>query len=151
MDKYINYIKKLSWKNSKEMQENAIMFLSSVNDWDYMGCIINTSKDIWGNLLIVIKNRNECDKILLLEDLLFLFKDLNWPGAWEAFEIIKNMKKELVKKDLEKALLQAYNEDDGMWITGLKLIIDYFHFDEQSFSSFNLNEVLKKVEWDWEA
>lgn len=151
MDKYINYIKKLSWKNSKEMQENAIMFLSSANDWDYMGCIINTSKDIWGNLLIVIKNRNECDKILLLEDLLFLFKDLNWPGAWEAFEIIKNMKKELVKKDLEKALLQAYNEDDGMWITGLKLIIDYFHFDEQSFSSFNLNEVLKKVEWDWEA
>lgn len=144
MNKYIHYIKNLSWKNNEKTQEEAITFLSNVDDWDCKGCIIDTPKDIWSNLLIVIKNRSDQDKVLLLEDLLFLFQDLNWPGALDSLEIIKSMKKERVKKDLEKALLQAYNENDGMWIANLKLIIEHFQFDEQSFSSFSLNEVLKK-------
>lgn len=71
--------------------------------------------------------------------------DMNWPGTWDAFEIIKTMKKESIKNDLEKSLLQAYRENHGMWISGLKLIIDYFHFDVQSFSTFNLDEILKSL------
>lgn len=93
MEKYLDVLRMLSWKESPEIQNNAIEYLSGVEDWDFRNCIINTPKDVWENILKVIKNNKSIDMHLILQDLLFLLKDLTWPGALDAFDIIKKWEK----------------------------------------------------------
>ncbi len=123
MEKYLDVLRMLSWKESPEIQNNAIEYLSGVEDWDFRNCIINTPKDVWENILKVIKNNKSIDMHLILQDLLFLLKDLTWPGALDAFDIIKKMGKEEIYLDLTKALAKANREKDEMWIDNLKLLL----------------------------
>lgn len=123
MEKYLDVLRMLSWKESPETQNSAIEYLSGVEDWDFRNCIINTPKDVWENILKVIKNNKSIDMHLILQDLLFLLKDLTWPGALDAFDIIKKMGKEEIYLDLTKALAKANSEKDEMWIDNLKLLL----------------------------
>lgn len=127
MEKYLDVLRMLSWKESLETQNNAIEYLSGVEDWDFRNCIINTPKDVWENILKVIKKNKSIDMHLILQDLLFLFKDLTWPGALDAFDIIKKMGKEEIYLDLTKALAKANSEKDEMWIDNLKLLLTHFN------------------------
>ena len=128
MKKYLNCLNLLSWNESLEVQNKAIEYLSEVRDWDFKGCITKTQKDVWGNMVKVIMKNKNIDKRTILQDLIFLLKDLTWPGALEALNIIKEMKKEEVISDLKKALVEATNEKDEMWIDNLKLLLTHFNF-----------------------
>lgn len=147
MCKYTKYIELLSWNTPKILQEEAINFLINVEDWEISGCIKNTQKDVWDNILLIISKRSLSDRINCIPDLLFLLKDLNWPGALKALEILKSMKAADVIKNLEQALKQAYDEKDGIWISNLKELVKYYNFSSKTFTNISLNEILSLAEW----
>lgn len=126
MNNYLKEIEHLSWINSSDIQEEAINFLSRASDWDARNCIISTSKDVWENLIKAINKNEFIDKKKLLPDLLFLLKDLTWPGALEALEILKGLGKEIVYNDLKKMIIQANYVNDEMWIMNLNILSEYF-------------------------
>lgn len=120
MEKYTEYISKLSWNKPKAEQKEAALFLSQVEDWDYKNCITSSNKDVWEELVQVISKRKKEEIKEMLPDLLFLLKDLNWPGALKAFEIVGSLKYEEIKADFWIILEKAYTEKDDMWIENLK-------------------------------
>lgn len=147
MCKYTKYIELLSWNTPKALQEEAINFLINAEDCDMRGCIKNTQKDVWNNIVLIISKRSVSDRINCLPDLLFLLKDLNWPGALKALEILKSMKATDVINNLEQSLKQAYDEKDGIWISNLKELVNHYNFSSNTFSSISLNEILGLAEW----
>lgn len=72
---------------------------------------------------------------------------MNWPGALRAREIVRGMSKDDVLRPLQEALLQAYASNDGIWISNLKSLVDYFGYGGESFQDMNLAAILEKAEW----
>lgn len=147
MNCYKEYISKLSWHKPEEYQTEAIDFLSKAPDWDFSNCIRKSSKDIWENLVKVIKNRSYNDKVKLSEELLFLLLDLNWPGALQGLEILKTLHREDIRVPLENALKSAYQKNDGNWIAYLYELIVYFKFVDSDFKEINLCKVISIKDW----
>ena len=104
----MNNFNNLSWNKSRAEQEKTMEFLIANDNWDIQHCIQNASKDIWENLVYVLSKKKNMIKEQALQGLLFLFKDLSWPGASMAFDIIKQIPKDKVLIDLEIALSDAF-------------------------------------------
>ena len=64
-----------------------------------------------------------------------------------AFDIIKQIPKDKVLIDLEIALSDAFEENDGIWVANLKQVISYFRFTKKDFKKINLSKVLQISEW----
>lgn len=127
MNKYSEIVEKLNWKNALEVQEKAIEELSCKKDWDYSNAIINSDKGCWENLFKVFEIK-KVDDNLLINDYLFLLKDLNWPGALKAFEKLKSMKKGFIRPHIASSLNKAEIENDEDWKGSLLLLNNYFGF-----------------------
>ena len=97
--------------------------------------------------MYVLSKKKNMIKEQALQGLLFLFKDLSWPGASMAFDIIKQIPKDKVLIDLEIALSDAFEENDGIWVANLKQVISYFRFTKKDFKKINLSKVLQISEW----
>ena len=65
----------------------------------------------------------------------------------KAFDIIKQIPKDKVLIDLEIALSDAFEENDGIWVANLKQVISYFRFTKKDFKKINLSKVLQISEW----
>lgn len=147
MEKYIEYVGRLSWNRPKSEQAEAVLFLSSAKDWDYTDCIVNSQKDIWEKLVHVISHRTKDEIKSLLSNLLYLLKDLNWPGAIEAMNLIKGFSKDEILKEIEQSLLTAYSENDGIWIANMKAVIEYYKLKPDMFNCIDLQKILLISEW----
>ena len=143
----MNNLNNLSWNRPRTEQEKTMDFLIANDNWDIQHCIQNASKDIWENLVYVLSKKENMIKEQALQGLLFLFKDLSWPGASMAFDIIKQIPKDKVLIDLEIALSDAFEENDGIWAANLKQVISYFKFTKNDFKKINLSKVLQISEW----
>lgn len=147
MNKYIDYINKLNWKNPSIVQKDAIEFLLNAEDWDCTGCIINSPKETWENLIDIVEKLEDNYKIMMIDDFLDLLKDLNWPGSKKAFNFLVEMPKSKILNNLEICLKKAYSEQDTIWIANLKSLIEESRFESQDFNNINLQEILKIAEW----
>ena len=125
MKRYIELVEKLNWNNSLEIQQNAIKELSQKKDWDYRGVIINSDKGCWENLFKVFEIV-KADDSLLLNDYIFLLKDLNWPGAIIALTKLKSLQKGVINDVLFSFIEKATNEKDEDWKENLFLVANYF-------------------------
>ena len=101
MNKYPELLEKLNWNNSIEVQSRTVQELIKKNDWDYTGCIINSSKGCWENLFKIF-NMIEVNDRLLIDDYLFLLKDLNWTGSLIAFNKLKVMGNDELEKKIDR-------------------------------------------------
>lgn len=147
MNNYSDYFKLLNWHKTVEEQKIAIDYLTQCNDWNFKGCIINTSKDFWENVIKIISNKNRDNQVQMIYEMMYLLKDLNWPGALEALKILKTFNKYEITNDLEKSLSEAYRIKDTVWIANLKLLIEYYKFNDTDFKCINLTEILDIAEW----
>ena len=143
----MNNLNNLSWNRPRTEQEKTMECLIANDKWDMQHCIQNASKDSWENLVDVLSKKENMIKEQALQGLLFLFKDLSWPGAGMAFDIIKQIPKNKVLIDLEIALSDAFEENDGIWAANLKQVISYFKFTKNDFKKINLSKVLQISEW----
>lgn len=147
MDKYTEYINKLNWKNPSNVQKNAIDFLINAEDWDCTGCIMNSPKETWENLINIVDKLGDSYKIKMIDDFLYLLKDLNWPGAKNAFNFLVKMQKQQILNNLELCLKKAYSEQDTIWIANIKSLTEECGLKSQDFNNINLQEIFKIAEW----
>ncbi|NOU88671.1 DUF5071 domain-containing protein [Paenibacillus sp. LMG 31460] len=134
----------LSWNRPVEEQTYAVKRLISLKD-KISDCLITyTSKDQWDNCMKIIIELDYQDQVRMIPQMLFLLRDMNWPGAKEACNLMKNMKVEDLTPYIVLALEQADNECDTIWITWIKTFIEKLNLvkliEEKS-------EILKQAEW----
>ncbi|MDO5019676.1 MAG: hypothetical protein Q4E29_04325 [Lachnospiraceae bacterium] len=51
-----------------------------------------------------------------------LLQDSNWPTFSKTLELFEKMDKKVIEPYLNKYMAQAYDEDDEMWISNMKLL-----------------------------
>lgn len=124
------YLNDLSWSKPAEVQADAIKYLSNnISDEFIPNLIKETGKDSWDNAIEIIKNIGITRTVITVPWLIFLYKDLTWPGALESINILKQYNNEQLIPYFDSALEQADLEGDTMWISGIQFVITQLNID----------------------
>jgi hypothetical protein len=98
-------------------------------------CLITqTGKDQWDNCLKIINELDYHDQVRMAPQMLFLLRNLNWPGAREACDIMTKMNIEDLTPFIKQALELADIECDTVWITWIKIFLE----------KLNLNNIVEE-------
>jgi len=139
-----NLLSSLSWNRPAEEQSKAVEELIKIKD-KILNCLITyTSKDQWDNCMKIINKLKYRDQVKMIPQLLFLLKDMNWPGAREAFNLMRNMKVEDLIPYINQAVEQADTECDTIWITWMKIFLEELNLN---FIIEENPEIFKQAEW----
>lgn len=131
-----NLIKLLDWKHPKKDQLYAIEKLSKIEKEFYFMLFNWNAKSTWENAVTVIGNLGFPNNKPLFRHLIWLMKDVNWPGAQEAIKILSNISdRQYLLEKLEEYIELAFMENDTMWLGGLKCVVNAAGFWENDFSS----------------
>ena len=89
-------VSKLSWEYPKEEQQKAINQLSVVDE-QYFGLLFNKKlKETWENIVIVIEKIGCPKNKYFIPELLWLLRDVNWPGSMHAIDILLKQNKDVL-------------------------------------------------------
>lgn len=134
----------LSWYLPEEEQEIAIEELVKYKHYYLNSLITKTGKHQWFNAIRLIRKLNYSDQLELIPQMLFLLKDLNWPGANEAVELMIQMNKNELKPHIIIALEEADSDNDTIWIAWIKDFIERINLTDLEAKHI---EILNKAEW----
>lgn len=140
----------LDWNRSRQMQKNAIAEAVSVileNKVSLAQLFAKTSKSSWENYCEVVEKVGCPANYVAIPSLLFLLQDINWPGANKAIEILSSIDRGVILSVLEKTIQRAYNDDDAMWLAGLKLLVNRMGLNSSSFEDINTYSMLQKADF----
>ena len=143
----MNKLEDLSWDKDKKTQEEAISFFSNDDSFNFNQLIKESPKKIMSNLVKVITNKKIGEQYQSIKGLLYLLKDLSWPGSEKAMSLLKSYPKEALLPDLENTLKEASQENDDNWLGNLKTLIKYHLLTKNDFKSLDLVQVLEKAAW----
>ncbi|OPH51156.1 hypothetical protein BC351_35475 [Paenibacillus ferrarius] len=137
------YLGLLKWSMPENAQEEAVNYFSNKIEDKYISRLIqDTDKDTWGNSMKIIRSLGKDRAIIAIQWLLYLLKDLNWPGASESIEVIKQFDTNELIPFIDTVLDQADLEEDSMWIYGIKELIGRLGIEQSVLSN---KVVLKKA------
>ncbi|MEE3410220.1 MAG: hypothetical protein VZQ47_04795 [Treponema sp.] len=143
----MNKLEDLSWDKDKKTQEEAISFFSNDGSFNFNQLIKKSPKKIMSNLVEVITNKKIGEQYQSIKGLLYLLKDLSWPGSEKAMSLLKSYPKEALLPDLENTLKEASQENDDNWLGNLKMLIKYHLLTKNDFKSLDFMQVLEKAAW----
>ena len=125
---------KLSWKCSSDDQYKAISELSVMEE-KYFCLLFNKNlKDTWGNAVLVIDKIGVPKNKFFIPELFWLLQDINWPGSLHAIDILMKQNKDIIIPQLEQAIKDAYQQEDYMWLGGLKILVEKGNYNKFDFS-----------------
>ena len=137
----------LSWKQDKRLQDEAIKYFSSYENFDFNNFIKDAPKEQMANLVEIIANKKFEEQYKSIDGLLYLLQDLSWPGSEKAMTLLKTFPKKILLPYLENALKEANKENDDNWLGNLKMLINYHSFTKDDFKNVDLEQVLEKAAW----
>ena len=137
----------LSWKQDKRLQDEAIKYFSSDENFDFNNFIKDAPKEQMANLVEIIANIKFEKQYKSIDGLLYLLQDLSWPGSEKAMTLLKTFPKKILLLYLENALKEANKENDDNWLGNLKMLINYHSFTKDDFKNVDLEQVLEKASW----
>ena len=137
----------LSWKQDKRLQDEAIKYFSSDENFDFNNFIKDAPKEQMANLVEIIANKKFEEQYKSIDGLLYLLQDLSWPGSEKAMTLLKTFPKKILLPYLENALKEANKENDDNWLGNLKMLINYHSFTKGDFKNIDLIQVLEKAAW----
>ena len=136
-------VSKLSWEYPKEEQQKAINQLSVVDE-RYFGLLFNKNlKETWENVVVVIEKIGCPKNEFFIPKLLWLLQDVNWPGSMHAIDILLKQNKDVVIPKLEQTIKEAYQQEDYMWLGGLKLLVEKGNYNEMNYIDENTLSLLE--------
>lgn len=136
-------VSKLSWEFPKEEQNKAINQLSIVDE-QYFPLLFNKNlKATWENVVIVIEKIGIPKNEFFIPELLWLLQDVNWPGSMHAIDVLLKQSKDIVIPKLEQTIKEAYQQEDYMWLGGLKLLVEKGNYDSVNFADENTLPLLE--------
>ena len=114
--------------SDENLEELAVLFQmegNNLEDYLYLGNY--KSKFCWFNILYIIEKMKYSMKIRYIPFLIRLLQDANWP----AFEYAVS-------------LLSSYNKsDDGMWISGIDILLEHIPIKPSEFENPKTYGLLK--------
>lgn len=137
----------LSWKQDKRLQDEAIKYFSSDENFDFNNLIKDAPKEQMANLVEIIANKKIEEQYKSIDGLLYLLQDLSWPGSERAMTLLKTFPKKILLPYLENTLKEANKENDDNWLGNLKMLINYHSFTKDDFTNVDLEQVLEKAAW----
>ena len=141
------YVSELDWNCSIDQQNEAIRFLSETDEKYYTLFFDKTKKSTWENAVKVVAKigfpRNEP----FLKNMVWLLRDVNWPGATQALEILSSVEKAKVLPIIEEALLLADAEDDFMWVAGIRILVSKAGYRQNEFTDKEIYKILRKADF----
>ena len=136
-------VSKLSWEYPKEEQNKAIEQLSIVDE-QYFYLLFNKNlKETWENIVIVIEKIGFPKNEYFIPELLWLLQDVNWPGSMHSIDILLKQNKDVVIPKLEQTINEAYQQEDYMWLGGLKLLVEKGNYNEMNYIDENTLSLLE--------
>lgn len=115
--------------NNREVSDEGIRKIAdiifadkSIDLKEYLDLLKCSSKFCWMNFLNILEKLPEEDRIRGLPILFELLQDSNWPTFQKTMEIFETINKKVVESYLNEYLVQAYAEDDEMWILNMQLL-----------------------------
>lgn len=120
----------LSWDNPKDVVDTAINKLLQIDDEQVTVLLQPVNKSCWENAAKVLKMMGYPKNELALPGLLDWIRDMNWPGAQIAKEILFAIDKMILIPLVEDAVRKAYFEEDFIWIAGLREIVEEIGIEE---------------------
>lgn len=136
-------VSKLSWEYPKEEQSKAIEQLSVVDE-QYFDLLFNRKmKETWENVVCVIEKIGFPKNEFFVPELLWLLQDVNWPGSMHAIDILLKQNKDVVIPKLEQTIKEAYQQEDYMWLGGLKLLVEKGNYNEMNYIDENTLSLLE--------
>jgi len=127
-------IDNLDWSKPEYVQQKAINNLSEIEVSMLPLCFLELPKSTWSNFIKIIKKIGFPKAQIFIPELLKLLQDINWPGAYEAIEIISLSELKATIPLVENAVSEAYEKEDFMWLGGLKLLIENEKIDSSALS-----------------
>lgn len=140
-------IKALKWDVNEDEQKIAFDKLAYIEPELVEVLLQPINKDYWENAAKVLKLIGYPRNKLAIPGLLEWLQDMNWPGAIEAKEALMEVEKNILIPYIEKALLNAKEQDDTVWIAWIKELIIELHITEQDFSDIQNYKILELAEW----
>ena len=137
----------LDWNKSQEQQQRAIVALVELGSDGCKDLIPGKGKNYWKNAVEVIKRIGSPGNRPAIPGLIYLLKDMSWPGAEMAYELLLAMDKLAIVHDFEMALHIADQEQDSDWIAWIKYFLAKKGISAQDFENRELWGVLEKAEW----
>lgn len=136
-------VSKLSWECPKEEQSKAVDQLSVVDE-QYFGLLFNKNlKETWENIVLVIEKIGVPKNEFFIPELLWLLQDVNWPGSMQAIDVLLKQNKDIVIPKLEQTIKEAYQQEDNMWLGGLKLLVEKGNYNKLNFVDENTLSLLE--------
>lgn len=136
-------VSKLSWECPKEEQNKAIVQLSVVDEQYFELLFDKNQKETWGNIVLVIERIGVPKNEFFIPELLWLLQDVNWPGSMHAIDVLLKQNKDVVIPKLEQTIKEAYQQEDYMWLGGLKLLVEKGNYNEMKFIDENTLSLLE--------
>ena len=136
-------VSKLSWKYPKEEQNKAIDQLSVVDEQYFCLLFDKNLKETWENVVFVIEKIGFPKNEFFVPELLWLLQDVNWPGSMHAIDILLKQNKDVVIPKLEQTIKEVYQQEDYMWLGGLKLLVEKGNYNEMNFIDENTLSLLE--------
>lgn len=146
-DNVMKLINKLDCNGDIDSQEDAIKQLTQIDDEFVLLLVQPMDKKYWENSAKVLKAIGYPKNKNAISGLFHWLKDLNWPGAWTAFETLQSIELTVLIPYLESAVICAIEENDEMWIMALKeLAIHRLRLKPSDFKNQELYNVLDQSE-----
>lgn len=136
----------LSWNTSKECQQNAIMALCGMENLDVSILLQPCDKSCWENAALVLKNINYPRIEPIIPGLIRWLQDMNWPGSSIILELLASIEGSTLIRYIEESLNEAKNEEDYIWISGIKELVEKAGLKKNTLMNSELKQILKLAE-----
>ena len=140
-------VEKLNWRLPDEVQQDAYDVLLKADIDDTSLFIQSDMKYTWYNAVKLLSEIGYPKNKAALPRLIWLLSDVNWPGALEAIEILKNIDQAELIPLIRQALEAANDEKDTMWIGGIKQLIVEAKLQEILFSDESVSFILELADF----
>lgn len=101
-------INDLSWDKPKEVQLSALEKLEAIGDEETRYLIQGDGKYCWENAVKVLHKIGYPRNRLAIPRLIWLLKDMNWPGVISAIETLQRIDIKTIIPFIEDALREAH-------------------------------------------
>lgn len=107
-------------KNALNLEIATKAILSNIDEFDIKELILpDEGKEFYFECAHIISNLPSSIILKYVDELLYWFQDLNWPGVEQIYETVRCLPVDILDNALRKAYLNAVDTSDEEWAYNL--------------------------------
>jgi len=147
-DEIIQLVENLKCGLSENELGNTVeKILNTVDEDDFDLLIIAGHKFTYPNTVQLLKNVGYPKNKKALPSLILLLQDLNWPGAFDGMNVLKEADTSILMPMLELAITEAFSSNDFIWLGGIKHFLEFAHINKTHFIDSTVYKLLEYADY----